>query len=452
MDAKDAQREERERKRAEKERRAEERAVARVAREAAKAERDAVRAARESERFLAKQREEDARVEAKARASEPDAPEARARMVASCMQRHDPLHMSNPAFDARLFAARAAASGEPDWSLRDDYAELMDGVRDDVRGEIYTGAPLRSQAHLPDGVCRPHRDLIESIKAAPQAEQRTDAWYLERANMITASSAHKVFGSPAKRLELMREKVCPPPARAGASAYVREDSPLDWGKKFEPASVLYYEKRFGTRLHEYGCIPHPRHDFLGASPDGINDEPASPLYGRMVEIKNIVNRAITGVPKEEYWIQMQLQLEVCGLECCDFLETRYVEHEPSEFEAACESRWDALRFGSAAVFFADGELRYEFSPLGLSAAEQFAWCERTCEECDGATWYKNIHYELAEVSCVTVTRNRAWFARAVDVLREFWDDVATLREKAPDERHAAIEARRAEIALKREKK
>ena len=444
-----AKREERDKKRAEKERRAEERAAARIARETAKAERDAIRLARENERLLTKQREEDARVEAKARASEPDAPAAAAEMVAQCMLQHDPLHMSNPVFDANLFAA-CARSG-PDWTLRDDYAELMACVRDEVWSKIHTCAPPRSQAHVPEGVCRPHRDLIENIKAIPQAEQRTDAWYLERANMITASSAHKVFGSPSKRLELLREKVCPTPARAGASAYVREDSPLDWGKKFEPASVMYYEKRYGTRLHEYGRIPHPRHDFIGASPDGINDDPASPLYGRMVEIKNIVNRAITGVPKEEYWIQMQLQLEVCGLECCDFLETRYIEHEPNEFEAACETREDALRFGSAAVFFESGELRYEFSPLGLSATEQFAWCERACEECDGATWYKNIHYELTEVSCVTVTRNRAWFARALDVLRQFWSDVASLREKTPDERHAALEARRAEIALKKKK-
>lgn len=37
--------------------------------------------------------------------------------------------------------------------------------------------------------------------------------------------------------------------------------------------------------------------FLGASPDGINIEPNSEKYGVMLEIKNIVNREITGIPK-----------------------------------------------------------------------------------------------------------------------------------------------------------
>ena len=50
-------------------------------------------------------------------------------------------------------------------------------------------------------------------------------------------------------------------------------------------------------------------------------------YGRMLEIKNIVNRDITGIPKKAYWVQMQLQMEVCDLEECDFLETRFKEYD-----------------------------------------------------------------------------------------------------------------------------
>ena len=44
----------------------------------------------------------------------------------------------------------------------------------------------------------------------------------------------------------------------------------------------------------------------------------------------IVNRKITGIPKEEYWIQMQLQMETCNLNECDFLETRFCEYESKE--------------------------------------------------------------------------------------------------------------------------
>ena len=50
------------------------------------------------------------------------------------------------------------------------------------------------------------------------------------------------------------------------------------------------------------------------------------LFGRMLEIKNVVSREITGIQKSEYWIQMQLQMEVCELNECDFLETKFIEY------------------------------------------------------------------------------------------------------------------------------
>jgi hypothetical protein len=46
----------------------------------------------------------------------------------------------------------------------------------------------------------------------------------------------------------------------------------------------------------------------------------------MLEIKNVVSREITGIPKPEYYVQMQLQMEVCDLEECDFLETKLISH------------------------------------------------------------------------------------------------------------------------------
>ena len=50
----------------------------------------------------------------------------------------------------------------------------------------------------------------------------------------------------------------------------------------------------------------------------------------MLEIKNIVNREITGIPLKAYWVQMQMQMEVCELDKCDFLETRFLEYEDKE--------------------------------------------------------------------------------------------------------------------------
>ena len=102
---------------------------------------------------------------------------------------------------------------------------------------------------------------------------------------------------------------------------------MHWGQKYEPVSVMYYETTFSTKVAEYGCIQHNNYKFLGASPDGIVSDPLLPRFGRMLEIKNIVNRDIDGIPKKEYWIQMQLQMETCDLNECDFLETRFIEYD-----------------------------------------------------------------------------------------------------------------------------
>jgi hypothetical protein len=101
---------------------------------------------------------------------------------------------------------------------------------------------------------------------------------------------------------------------------------MHWGQKYEPVSVMYYEDTYNTTVDEYGCIQHSIYHFLGASPDGIVSDPLKPRFGRMLEIKNIVNREIDGIPKKEYWIQMQLQMETCDLNECDFLETRFKEY------------------------------------------------------------------------------------------------------------------------------
>jgi hypothetical protein len=101
--------------------------------------------------------------------------------------------------------------------------------------------------------------------------------------------------------------------------------------KYEPVSTALYEEWTKTKVDAFGCLTHNKYPFIGASPDGIITDPKSPYFGRMLEIKNIVNREIDGIPSEAYWIQMQIQMEVCQLEACDFLETRFKEYESEDY-------------------------------------------------------------------------------------------------------------------------
>jgi len=170
------------------------------------------------------------------------------------------------------------------------------------------------------------QEKIKKLEATYQPDQRTSEWYEYRHNMITASNIWKVFASESQYNSLIYEK-CLPFENKNGGGYVNTESALHWGVKYEPVSVMMYELFNSTKIGDFGCIQHPVYKCIGASPDGIVVDPSSERLGHMVEIKNIVNREITGIPKEEYWIQMQLQLETCDLDSCDFVETRFREYE-----------------------------------------------------------------------------------------------------------------------------
>jgi putative phage-type endonuclease len=174
--------------------------------------------------------------------------------------------------------------------------------------------------------CDAIQEKIKKLEATYQPDQRTAEWYEYRHNMITASNIWKVFASESQYNSLIYEKCLPFDNKTG-SGYVNTESALHWGVKYEPVSIMMYELFNTTKIGDFGCIQHPVYKCIGASPDGIVVDPSSERFGHMVEIKNIVNREITGIPKEEYWIQMQLQLETCDLDSCDFIETRFREYE-----------------------------------------------------------------------------------------------------------------------------
>ena len=138
---------------------------------------------------------------------------------------------------------------------------------------------------------------IEYLKNIPQPDQRTDEWYTFRHGLITASNAWKCLGSQSQKNSIIFEK-CKPlilnndvekQEMSNVDTYVNTQTTLHFGQKYEPLSVMYYEFTYNTTVGEFGCIPHSKYSFLGASPDGINIDEDSCFFGRMLEIKNICN-------------------------------------------------------------------------------------------------------------------------------------------------------------------
>jgi hypothetical protein len=200
---------------------------------------------------------------------------------------------------------------------------------------------------------------------------------------------------------------------------------------------MIYEHMYKTRVADFGCLQHDTHLFLGASPDGINVDPASQRYGRMLEIKNIVNRDITGIPKKEYWIQMQLQMETANLNECDFLETQFSE-EDDEDEVKHK---DALMTGTILYFMKDGRPHYEYEPIGTTRAESEAWFADAMERNQAHMWMKTIHWRLEKMSCVLVLRNKLWFQHAIKVLADLWQTIVKERSNPQGCEHRAPKRR-----------
>ena len=49
-----------------------------------------------------------------------------------------------------------------------------------------------------------------------------------------------------------------------------------------------------------------------------------------LEIKCVVSRKIKDIEPFYYWVQVQIQLEVCNLEECDFFQCKFIEYKSKE--------------------------------------------------------------------------------------------------------------------------
>jgi len=279
-------------------------------------------------------------------------------------------------------------------------------------------------------------DKIEHIKQKPQPTQRTDEWYKFRHNLITASNAYKAFESQSTINQLIYEKCQPLKNRddeKNTTSMVNINTPFHWGQKYEPLSVMLYEYLYNTKVADFGCIKHDKYHFLGASPDGINIDVESDRFGKMLEIKNIVNREINGIPKKEYWIQMQLQMEVCDLDECDFLETKFIEYDvASDFFKELEMELEQLHVldkkGVILYFHNNLESKpfYLYKPLNIVETSQILqWEEDNIELYQSSqhnmVYIKSIYWKLEKLSCVSVNRNKNWFQNNIQALENVWN-------------------------------
>ena len=167
-------------------------------------------------------------------------------------------------------------------------------------------------------VLKKNKKVVQRLLTVPKIEQKSEAWYLMRQNLITASDFAQALGQGkfGNQIDIIKKKVRPD--KEGTSFSTNPF--FRWGNMFEPvANDIYSKMHYNLKIHEFGLIPHPTLDFFGASPDGISDT------GIMLEIKCPYKRKIErgGEVPKQYYYQIQGQLEVCGLQECDYFECQF---------------------------------------------------------------------------------------------------------------------------------
>tara|TARA_Y100000389_G_C17470636_1_gene530335 strand:+ start:4200 stop:5513 length:1314 start_codon:yes stop_codon:yes gene_type:complete len=282
--------------------------------------------------------------------------------------------------------------------------------------------------------------IIDWLNNIPQPEQRTPEWFSYRNNVLTASSLSNVFEKKASAHynELLEEKVlCDRKPITGKA--------LQKGIRNEPIAQEIYERKTKTKITEYGCIRHKKYNYLGASPDGIvtETESESEIYmGRMLEIKCVLSRILYGIPLWKYWVQCQLQMEVCDLEYCDFFECQIDENSTEDefFEYVKSTSDETDKYYGITIEYSESDennkskIKYVYSKMNDTYINLKEWYENEITKYeDGAEyskrWYLNTYFwKLNKYSLMTIKRDRIWFNKVNPELKQFWDKVENDRK------------------------
>jgi len=383
---------------------------------------------------------------------------------------NNPICISRPTIEKDL-AAEIATMLFEEWQEEDlceewDLEEILEWTQNMVELYFKCGASVPPRQGGEAAPLTPLRTAsltrkMQALNAIQSPPQKTQEWYDKRYGLMTASNLWKALGTESQQNQLIVEK-CQSFEQfkrdcvRQMSGSLSSDNPMSWGQKYEPVTALLYQQRNQTILGEYGCIVHPEYPFLGASPDGINVDTTSPLYGRMVEIKNIVNREIDGIPSAAYWTQTQIQMEVCDLDECDFVETRFKEcaTKLEFFESVNPCRGVILTFvprvtiqqTMSASYKPSSEqiTEYWFLDSTKSVAElgqeleQWAQSKKD-EHSANYVWSHCNYWELDQYSCVLIKRNRAWFEAAIPKIEAIWRTIE--RERITGCEHRAPKKR-----------
>tara|TARA_B100000900_G_scaffold263712_1_gene224969 strand:- start:3708 stop:4844 length:1137 start_codon:yes stop_codon:yes gene_type:complete len=268
-----------------------------------------------------------------------------------------------------------------------------------------------------------YKKQLQIIKEIPMIIQRSDEWFNVRKNLITASDMAQALnkGKFGSQKDFLIKKINN--LIENNNTYVQSDNvALLWGVKYEEVANKIYMKRNKVEVFEFGLIKHPTISCFGASPDGISE------LGIMLEIKCPFKRKIDGSIPEQYWMQIQGQLEVCDLEECDYLECKLRQYN-NEADFLSDSHTDYIltkdlnEKGIVIEYKKDGERNYLYSDLNKTISELVEWKEDIITEFDYTIEYEIVYWRLDEYFCKRVYRDKEFFNKNIENLKYLWDKI-----------------------------
>lgn len=308
-------------------------------------------------------------------------------------------------------------------------------------------------------------EILEKLLQLEFPPQRSPEWKALRFGKATASDGGCILDmnhheAPYK---FLIKKVLEPPFEPNVNCY--------HGTKLEKIATMVYEYRMNVIVEDFGLIAHPKYSFLAASPDGIigkykqDGKSLTKYVGRMLEIKCPTRRKINTsgeifghICPEYYWAQVQLQLECCNLEECDFWQCEIKEYEnrndfisDTDLQEPFRSKKSGMEKGCLIQLIPSEnpnkkeylETVYECSKflyppkIEMSPLDCDLWISDTMSKfstlCpEGYKFDKVIYWKLVKTHCVLIERDKKWFKENVTKIRKMWDYVEYLRENKDD--------------------
>lgn len=285
--------------------------------------------------------------------------------------------------------------------------------------------------------------------------QRSGEWYAKRKTMITASSAANLLCKTDEVCDpyinqfnlhdtFIKDKRCANPYGSKNQFIVdkcvgskfKGSVATFHGQKYEDVVTDLYRLRNNTEVLDFGILTHPEYSWIGASPDGITPD------GIMLEIKCPYRRPITGIPPFYYWIQVQLQLEVCDLEYCDFVEYKFIEVLSKE-EFLDDATLDSKVYEKGAIIviskLVNGEIDYSQNEYTYPPKELYTmgddkiveWYEHTLNEFKTKIKpeFKDKiviggNYWKVTDKCITrINRDKKWFQDVLPLFEKGWKEI-----------------------------